>query len=644
MDNDIVQEDGDDIVQEADLPAARAPRVSRRTLRWMVLLSRQGQAHDQSAVALLRVSSRVAITVDEVTDERQSLRQDDLDFDPAFFAEYVVEQVMPLDEPEPMRWPCTFSDLTSAMRRRQNSVDIIQSLRFGDTVSFISVPVALVDRVMDGSWHLLASVPGRSMMHCHEQLHQMDLPPPPRSQFRAASRRRALTGIAFRARKKRKSDLTAADVQKRILWTRASHFFKNCDKVEAGASAVIDAIMNNFGDGEATMATEKVPARRQLLANRIRIDAVSCLLQRRENHDFSLPVVRGMRCDASPKLNAEIMATEVETVVMGEGGVDIQTEFFPGATLVHGCSRLAQKVYIFLWGLFLTCGPTLQQLRKVLRSIRWVVSDFGVEAGMVNAIDCLEAWAHWAHGLSSQTSPSPDQSSFLLPFAVHIPGWCHAWSNIIKDACQLTSRWASRLTKLRVLVRFLKVTDYRFVWGQALRIIGCDQEATELEKNFKASFANWRWETIAQAFMEIRRVGRLGLQYFDSDIFGKVQDTELLRSVDAVFSDHEFIHWVSVLAFPLQLAECARLWGTWCSCHDFQDLDDRKAACPLRGRRLHEAAAYLDSVCEQLLDWRQQLSLEKCFGYQVIFEEQFNNKPLQRTLWYLVSLVPAYNL
>ena len=113
----------------------------------------------------------------------------------------------------------------------------------------------------------------------------------------------------------------------------------------------MDAVLNEFDEGKEVLGDQKIPDRRQLLANRIRIDAVSCLLQRRENHSCRQRAARGVRADASPNLNAEIMALQFERAQF-EPEVQVQSEFAPGATLVHGLSKLSQKIFIFLWGLF----------------------------------------------------------------------------------------------------------------------------------------------------------------------------------------------------------------------------------------------------------------------------------------------------
>lgn len=99
--------------------------------------------------------------------------------------------------------------------------------------------------------------------------------------------------------------------------------------------------------------------------------------------------IAGLRADGSPKMNAELLAMELEAF---DGGAETRIiEFLPGATLAHGFTRLPLKVFVFLWGLFLVYGPSKGQMRLALSSIRWVTTNLGMECAMVQSADCLDA-------------------------------------------------------------------------------------------------------------------------------------------------------------------------------------------------------------------------------------------------------------
>ena len=258
---------------------------------------------------------------------------------------------------------------------------------------------------------------------------------------------------------------------------------------------------------------------------------------------------------------------------------------------------------MLLWGLFLTHADSLQQMRKVLRTIRWIVTDQGVESGLCDAVDCLDAFWHWASGRDVATSPEIKDSSYLLPLAMYIPGWNHIWSNLIRECSSQTTAWPRRLGQLRSMTKFLRVYDYRFVWSEALRRIGLHHMAEELLKPYLGCFVHWRWETLPLVVLELQRVRDICILYFAAEIFGKLEDQTLLQEVAAISHDIEFWSWLAAMAPPMKLLEKARRWGTWCACCDL----DEKGPCPFRSRRLHQVCEKVDEVCKALSDHRDRL-------------------------------------
>lgn len=158
--------------------------------------------------------------------------------------------------------------------------------------SFVSAPTALGQRLREeGSWTLLASVAGRNSTHvCEEAVRETVFPTPTKRLFDAASRRRvSVHEVVRRARKRRRADLPTAEVMLRILWTRASVFFRNARRVLKGTESVLDAILGDWNQGQESFGDKRIPATKQLMAYRVRIDAVSCLLQRNaRRHSRSL--------------------------------------------------------------------------------------------------------------------------------------------------------------------------------------------------------------------------------------------------------------------------------------------------------------------------------------------------------------------
>ena len=160
-------------------------------------------------------------------------------------------------------------------------------------------------------------------------------------------------------------------------------------------------------------------------------------------------------------------------------------------------------------GSFLCYGPTLRQVREILSTVRWVVTDMGVEGSMADAYDCTESWWHWVLGLPSDTAPGISTDSFLLPLAIFIPGWHHLRSHILKTCCYELHNWPARLKTLRSLTKFLRVADYRHVWGHAIKRVGEHEQAEQLFRSFEGSLLHWRFETLPQVVTELCRLSNV---------------------------------------------------------------------------------------------------------------------------------------
>lgn len=204
---------------------------------------------------------------------------------------------------------------------------------------------------------------------------------------------------------------------------------------------MLGAFFDSFEQTDTFLARlqDMVPNKNRLRRIRIQIDATACLLQRREARAPTVERhIRGLRADASPKMSAEIMAMEVDSISFSErcGELVLQrgTEWLPGSTLSHGCARVPHKIYSLLWGLHLTFGPGREQLRKALLSFRWLVTDMGSEHCIADAADCLDAFYEtWCNIAPEDRSAAVSEGKYLFPLLMYVPGWSHLWSNIVKE-------------------------------------------------------------------------------------------------------------------------------------------------------------------------------------------------------------------
>lgn len=388
------------------------------------------------------------------------------------FVEALADEVPAFDPPVQAGSPPNAATLIAALSRQSRSSDELRLLRkHGHTnIVFIAMPMEGIKSLIDGRRSLVASAAGESVSRRTVDV-DFPFPPPGRSAFRlVAQERLAEVGVEHRDRKRKARDLSPGAVERRVLWVRAGLFARDQGKLAEAASAMKCAFAGDWGDSDDDHELEEseVPTSARTWArDLIRIDGVCCLLQRREVRREPQGTIRGFRCDASPKLQSEVMATEIETIYARDMS-DKVAEAMPGSTLMHGLSKLPHKVFMVLWG-FLVCGPSEQQLRYSLSTVRWVLTDFGVESSIASASDCVSAFMHWAQDRSPETSPPVAVDKFLLPNVVFLPGWNHAWANLLQAACESMSDWPTKLGHMRRLAKFLRIGDYRHVFATALR-------------------------------------------------------------------------------------------------------------------------------------------------------------------------------
>ena len=262
-----------------------------------------------------------------------------------------------------------------------------------------------------------------------------------------------------------------------------------------------------------------------------------------------------------------------------------------GATLNHGSA--GHKMFGLLFQLWLQFGQSSMRFKKVLMQVRSITSDFGVERLIGKAYDCVDAWLHYAAGHPPVSTPAVNTCQRLFPMALRIPGWNHLWSNAIKTVVEAQPGWPRKLQQLKALCRFFKVADYRAACSRHMGTLHISDVA-ELAKPFRGSFHKMRFETLANAFSEVKRLRDFLTQRFTPAMVGPTEDGALLAEVAQVCEDQAYFAWVTAMDKWIHVSEKMRLWGNKCSCHGPNE------DCPLKGRRLHEARAKIDDFCEQM--------------------------------------------
>ena len=100
-----------------------------------------------------------------------------------------------------------------------------------------------------------------------------------------------------------------------------------------------------------------------------------------------------MYADASPQMRVEIFGIHLESFV-GCGIQSLRAEKMPGSTLKHGFSGLGQKVFNFLWAMWLMFGGSKSQLELAVSNVRCIVTDLGVEKGLASTRSCIDTFLH----------------------------------------------------------------------------------------------------------------------------------------------------------------------------------------------------------------------------------------------------------
>jgi hypothetical protein len=396
--------------------------------------------------------------------------------------------------------------------------------------------------------------------------------------------------------------LVAALAFSRHLRTPKAFSEAKCDAMDYAA----------FGGDEehAPRSSENDPSRTSLEVSRARLDVVSMLQQRRQ---FTLAAeqdtIRGIAVysDASPVVGAELQGM-IADVMYKDNSVERTT--LPGSTLAYGHTDAVAKTMALVWAIFLVAGPTLKVMRYFFDHITSLTTDFGVEMHLLELPDVLVAFLKWVGGAPlAGLGPDVVHSRRLMWRALRIAGWSHTLGGIMKASATECPNWPDILQQLRYLCQFFRNESYRAHLTKVLsrRIPGL----TRLLANFTATFAKWRYETLANVCRQLNRLRVLCEEHFVEGIFENVQDKSLLDNVIVACRNKGLWKWISmgdkILFGPL---ENIRRWGMVCNCC----VEKRRAArgfvfCEWSSRRLRDAWGFIQEQISSMLTLADTLTM-----------------------------------
>ena len=186
----------------------------------------------------------------------------------------------------------------------------------------------------------------------------------------------------------------------------------------------------------------------------------------------------------------------------------------PGSTVAHGYQRVIDKVMALLWALWLVTGAVATFL-TVLFAVRSISTDQGSESLMAGMENVLE---EFFKRIGVKYDPSMFPFRRLFPNAISVPDWSHLWSNAIKSAFETFPEWPKYLSRLRVLLEFLRNADYIDSARSFLRARG---KPVEFVKRVTATIATWRYETLSTVFTQLLPSSEFSLPDLCAEMFAK---------------------------------------------------------------------------------------------------------------------------
>ena len=123
------------------------------------------------------------------------------------------------------------------------------------------------------------------------------------------------------------------------------------------------------------------------------------------------------------------------------------------------------------------------------------------------------------------------------------------------------------LQQIRALCKFWRNAHYRLHVSRLLkrRVAGVEK----LLRFFTASFAKWRYETIADVLKQLVKFRDICENKLNVAMFSNAQDPEFIRAVFEACADKQLWRWIAAAEkFIFGPLEALRRWGMVCDCED----------------------------------------------------------------------------
>ena len=332
------------------------------------------------------------------------------------------------------------------------------------------------------------------------------------------------------------------------------------------------------------------------------LDLVDMLIQRRRFeadriHDRIVSI--HIYSDSSPVTKEELQGMIMD-IFYTDG--EPRRVVLPGCTLSYGCFNVVSKAIALVWAVWLVAGPSEEAVQFFFEKVASIVTDHGTELQLLTVPNLVKAFIRWNSGVPlAHCASLVDDSSRLMPNALRISGWCHAWGNLMKEILHVCPRWPTVLDQIRSMVSFWRNRTWR-KW--VARAVGATVPDPSIFDHAPPSMAKWRYETIAVTMSFLHGMRDVCEHRLRPEMFANAQDKAEIKKVFEICADSSFWKFISCAHVKVfQDCELSRHWGLTCPCaaHALarQELRDKGVWKPLKcfmnSRKLPLVHTFLDN-------------------------------------------------
>jgi hypothetical protein len=348
---------------------------------------------------------------------------------------------------------------------------------------------------------------------------------------------------------------------------------------------------------------------------RHRFDVTLMLLERREFHEWvAAGVIESIHVfsDGSPVTGKELQG-QITDIMLKSGA--LYRRVLPGAEVFYSLTNATQKGITLLWGLFLVRGPRKETVAEALSLIRSITTDNGTEINLIRLPQLLDAFYEWMAGRGLlEVSGSVDRTRRLMPNAIRLIGVGHTVGGMIYTLCSSDRHWPEINDHLRALVHFFRNKSYR----EHLEFVLRGKCNTTCLKTFEASFAKWRYETLATVIEELLPYRDICENRIAKEMFPDVQDRKAMDKALTACKIPWLWRWIAGPGVQVVVrANGFRKWAMVCGhaeCQQLRHEHSKPLNCIMNSRRLPEVWDWVTKEAVKLREAANALTPAACGG------------------------------